>query len=325
MDLVTVIVPVYNVENYLSRCVDSIISQTYKNFEILLIDDGSTDKSGEICDSFTDDRVKVIHQLNGGVSVARNNGLEHASGEWITFVDSDDFIHPDMIGTLLNMCRNYDSPVSRCGFVRGTDTLFPAETVSEKIRKWEFRELYSSPGRKYRGCVCGALFHRSLIEYLHFPIGRAISEDEYAAFFSMYQAGSITITNRHMYYYYMSPVSALRSHKERVNFDVVDIFEEIIGFLTERKEEDLANIAKKELCIREMMDYVKAVKEKMPESDLQKLLTTFKKYYAEVNLSEIPELEKWALILFRYIPHMFTFFENHLEIIHGNKLAREKR
>lgn len=325
MDLVTVIVPVYNVEKYLVRCVNSIISQTYKNLEILLVDDGSTDKSGEICDSFTDGRVKVFHQINGGVSVARNNGLDHATGEWIMFVDSDDFIHPDMVEVLLKLCKTYNSLVSRCGFVRGTDSSFPNEVVPEKIKKWEFHELYSSPGRNYRGCVWGGFFRNTLFTYLRFPIGRAIAEDEYAAFFAMYQAGSVTITNRHMYYYYMSSISALRSHKKNVNFDVVDTYKDIISFLGEKNESNLASLAKKELCIRIMMNYIESVKDRMPYMDLQRLLSVFRKYYTEIDFSIVPKKEKWALILFKYMPQMFALLENRLEIIHGSKLTREKR
>ena len=93
---ISVIVPIYNVEKYIDRCIKSIVNQTYKNLEIILINDGSLDKSGQICDTWEskDNRIKVIHQMNSGVSVARNTGLENATGEYVTFVDSDDYIEP---------------------------------------------------------------------------------------------------------------------------------------------------------------------------------------------------------------------------------------
>jgi len=99
MDLISVIVPVYNVAEYLNTCISSIINQTYPNLEILLIDDGSTDSSGQLCDAWEkkDGRIQVIHKENGGLSDARNTGLKAASGEWIIFVDSDDFIYPTLI------------------------------------------------------------------------------------------------------------------------------------------------------------------------------------------------------------------------------------
>ena len=103
--LLSVIVPVYNVENYLSRCVDSILSQSGVTLEVLLVDDGSTDASGKICDSYAarDDRVKVIHKENGGLSSARNTGLDRASGDYVTFVDSDDYLEPEAYGPMLDL------------------------------------------------------------------------------------------------------------------------------------------------------------------------------------------------------------------------------
>lgn len=101
--LISVIIPVYNVEKYLHRCLDSVIEQTYKNLEVILIDDGSTDHSGEICDDYAakDVRIHVIHQENQGVSAARNKGLDTAKGEYIAFVDSDDYILPEMYAKML--------------------------------------------------------------------------------------------------------------------------------------------------------------------------------------------------------------------------------
>ena len=101
---ISIIVPVYNVENYLERCVESILKQTYTNFELLLINDGSTDQSGDLCDQLAskNENIKVFHLENAGVSNARNVGIQNSTGEWITFVDSDDFITPDYLETLIS-------------------------------------------------------------------------------------------------------------------------------------------------------------------------------------------------------------------------------
>ncbi len=115
-NLISVIVPVYNVEKYLDKCIKSIVNQTYQNLEIILIDDGSTDESAKICDLWAekDERITVIHKANGGVSSARNMGLEHASGDYIGFIDSDDFIENDFYELLLNNMNEYNADVSRC-------------------------------------------------------------------------------------------------------------------------------------------------------------------------------------------------------------------
>ena len=113
-DLISVIVPVYNVEQYLEKCVDSIKNQSYPHLEILLIDDGATDSSGQLCDTLaeTDSRIKVFHKANGGLSDARNYGLQHASGAFILFLDSDDYIHPHMIESLYEQMIKEDADVS---------------------------------------------------------------------------------------------------------------------------------------------------------------------------------------------------------------------
>ncbi len=115
--LITVIVPVYNIEKYLERCVNSIRNQTYGNLEILLVDDGSTDRSGEICDAFAaeDDRIRAIHKENGGSSSARNLGIEEAKGEYLGFVDSDDYISGNMYELLVSALQEYDAEVAQAG------------------------------------------------------------------------------------------------------------------------------------------------------------------------------------------------------------------
>ena len=102
--VISIITPVYKVEAYLSRCVDSILNQSFQDFELILVDDGSPDQSGMICDQYAakDDRIRVIHQVNGGAAAARNTGLDAAAGEWVTFIDSDDWVHPKYLEALHN-------------------------------------------------------------------------------------------------------------------------------------------------------------------------------------------------------------------------------
>ena len=132
MKLISVIVPVYNTEKYLEKCVMSILNQTYKNLEIILIDDGSTDNSPQICDSLAekDNRITVIHQPNGGVSSARNTGLDNTHGDYIMFVDSDDYIAPNMIEFLSENIG--DTDIAMCGYnsVDENGNLSPQENVT---------------------------------------------------------------------------------------------------------------------------------------------------------------------------------------------------
>ena len=117
MPKISIIVPVYNVEEYIHRCIDSILAQTFTDFELILVNDGSHDQCGKICDEYAenDSRIKVIHKKNGGLSDARNAGLEIAQGEYIGFVDSDDYIEHDMYEKLIEACKEYNSKLAMCG------------------------------------------------------------------------------------------------------------------------------------------------------------------------------------------------------------------
>jgi glycosyltransferase involved in cell wall biosynthesis len=132
---ISVIVPVYNTEIYLKRCIDSIINQTFKDIEIILIDDGSTDSSADICDQYAqlDSRIRVVHQMNKGVSTARNVGLDLARGDYIGFVDSDDFIAPTMFETLLNLILKYQVPISMCSYLDGHNLKYCESLSPAKI------------------------------------------------------------------------------------------------------------------------------------------------------------------------------------------------
>ncbi len=177
--LISVIVPVYNVEQYLHRCIDSILAQTYTNLEIILVDDGSPDRSGEICDAYAvqDSRVKAIHQENGGLSAARNAGLDICTGEYITFVDSDDYIEPDMIQTLLHNIKNAD--MCGCGMFRESSEkgiLFKIQPNEEyrlsgsTVLRWRYSGK-SGALQINESCIWGKLFRKKLFEQLRFKDG----------------------------------------------------------------------------------------------------------------------------------------------------------
>ncbi len=175
---VSVVVPVYNVKSYLQQCVDSVLSQTYYNLEIILVDDGSSDGSGEICDQYTeiDSRVKVLHKENGGLSSARNAGLSESTGEWISFVDSDDYIDEKMIQLLLEGCINNQVLLAATGFRTFEDTtnktlLTYLPDKEEILSSNKFIELMTAhKGPKF--FAWNKLYHKSLWNHYCFPEGR---------------------------------------------------------------------------------------------------------------------------------------------------------
>lgn len=180
--LISVIVPVYQVERYLPRCIESICHQTYKDLEIILVDDGSPDNCGAICDEYAkkDTRIRVIHQQNGGLAIARNSALDICTGEYIAFVDSDDEIKADMIEKLVAAANSHQSDMTICGVVfrkdmqdTNYDFLVKEERVVENP---ELMHLYLNGGI-FSG-MCNKLYHRTLFQTIRFPALRS-SEDVY--------------------------------------------------------------------------------------------------------------------------------------------------
>jgi glycosyltransferase involved in cell wall biosynthesis len=178
----SIIVPVYKVEKYLPRCIDSILAQTFGDFELILIDDGSPDGCGRICDEYArkDKRIVVIHQKNMGVSAARNAGLDIARGRYIGFVDSDDWIEPQMYEAMMDAIRENGADMAVCG-VRYADEdgkFTRADMLSEGVysRDGLLEDVFAMPNRLGGGC-CNKVFDASKIASVRFKVGMTIAED----------------------------------------------------------------------------------------------------------------------------------------------------
>lgn len=178
LPLISIIVPVYNVKDYLEKCLQSICVQTYKNLEIILIDDGSSDGSGELCDLFAqrDGRIKVIHQTNAGQSAARNRGLAVAQGEFLGFVDSDDWIEPDMYEFLYHLLKENGADISICSHYRDKGKKSVAKYSSGEqfvfTRDEGIRALVVD--RRIRNYVWDKLYKRRLFSGITFPLNRIL-------------------------------------------------------------------------------------------------------------------------------------------------------
>lgn len=180
-ELISVIVPVYNVERYLRRCVDSILHQTYRNLEVLLVDDGSTDASGAICDEYAaqEERVTAVHQKNGGLSAARNAGLERAQGTYLCFVDSDDFLNSRMLETLCRDLQEQDADVAVVGFrmFEREEELAPAE-LAVPVQCMTGREAIRSTlvSDELGDFAWNKLYKRELFRDVRYPLGRMMED-----------------------------------------------------------------------------------------------------------------------------------------------------
>ena len=234
--LVSVIVPIYNVEKYLRKCVDSILNQTYKNLEIILVDDGSPDNCGNICDEYalSDSRIRIIHKKNGGLSDARNAGLDIARGNYILFVDSDDYIDETMVEKLYEALEKEKAEMSLCSFVYVNEEGVPIKEKNNGIPiKTEvlsgieaIRHLGSQRGACYT-IACCKLYKAELFKTIRFPKGK-YHEDEFVSHELFGQCSRVACIDDGLYYYVQRNDSIMGSSRLEVS---VKDFDETEGLL----------------------------------------------------------------------------------------------
>lgn len=211
--LVSVIVPIYKVEEYLEQCVDSIINQSYKNLEIILIDDGSPDNCGKICDKYADmdSRIKVIHKSNGGLSDARNVGINIAKGDYLVFVDSDDWINKYMIEKLLDLAINKDLDIVECKFkeVYDRNSVMDESKIGE-VKVFNNKEALENHfnGQGLYRCVWNKLYKKYVFNEIRFPKGK-LAEDLHTTYKLFFKANKVGLVDFIGYYYYIRPNSII--------------------------------------------------------------------------------------------------------------------
>ncbi len=236
MPEISVIVPVYKAEAYLADCIDSILSQTFADLEIILVDDGSPDGCGAICDDYAarEPRVRVLHQENQGQAAARNHAMEIAGGKWISFVDSDDLIHPQMIGLLygalqqtgasVSMCQMLEAPVLPESFRNPCQTEFEVLSMDEKtLVALHDNDAYPA------WVACAKLIRRELIEHYPFHVGRVYEDNEAVCRWVM-EGKTLAKTEEKLYFYRTNPISTTQSHFSLKKLDYLWALESIIGF-----------------------------------------------------------------------------------------------
>lgn len=235
--IISIIVPVYNVEPYLENCIKSILTQNFSSFEVILVNDGSKDKSGKICDEYAqiDTRVKVVHKENVGVSSARNIGIEMALGDFIGFIDGDDRIDENMYRELYRLCVETDSDISICKLGREIDghiINFDQDLYIKEMDNTEaMKQLFK--GTLYRFSLCNKLFKKHCFDNIQFPEGR-IHEDLSTTYKLFANSKKIIFTNYIGYIYIMRENSILTSTFNEKRLDAFIGWDEILTFMRER-------------------------------------------------------------------------------------------
>ena len=253
MPLISVIVPVYRVEPYLRRCVDSILAQTFTDFELILVDDGSPDNCGAICDEYAvkDSRIHVIHQENGGLSAARNAGIDwafaHSDSQWITFVDSDDLVSKRFLSYLLNKAKSENADLVSCSFLEfyTDDSLLLSQSNTDYIFRLSGRDACFNVYDDQciiRVNACGKLYRKHLFSTIRFPAGK-IHEDQAVVPIVLYQSTKVIASDQKLYYYRSRPQSIMHDRFSNRRFDDLDAVDNCVSFFSKYDETELIELA----------------------------------------------------------------------------------
>lgn len=222
-ELISVVVPVYKVEAYLHRCVDSILAQTYKHLEVILVDDGSPDSCGEICDSYLekDSRIKVIHQKNGGLSAARNAGLEIASGQYILFIDSDDWIKPELCENVLKEAVLHDADIVVFGYsiIDEMHQILSDQVVKERRLLSGVNAVKSLLSNKLENYAWNKLYRRELFQTIRYPEG-FVWEDVGTTYKLFLKAKKIYLLNKSYYFYFQRSTNITSNITTKALYDI---------------------------------------------------------------------------------------------------------
>lgn len=233
---ISIVVPVYKVEKYLHRCVDSLLNQSFTAFDLILVDDGSPDQCGKICDQYAerDRRIHVIHQRNGGLSAARNSGIDwsllNSDSKWLTFVDSDDWVHPQYLSLLYENASAYRTDISVCAYKELDDsTIHEYEKVEDRLgAEWTPEDFFVE---KHVNAIVawGKLYKKEYFKRLRYPVGK-IHEDEFITYQMLFRTQKIAFINTQLYYYYINECGIMKTESKYKRSDVLEALAQQIEY-----------------------------------------------------------------------------------------------
>lgn len=233
--LISVVVPVYKVEKYIHECANSILDQTYKNFELILVDDGSPDTCGEICDDYSrkDTRVRVIHKKNGGLSDARNAGIDIAKGEYITFIDSDDYVDSRYLEVLMKLCNQYEADIVQVGFTSDKAELAHPQQSKLIIKRFSphdaLRDMLRM--RDVQVIAWAKLYRRVLFENIRYPVGR-LNEDNLTTYKLLLSSKKCIVTSsKKLYFYRVNNCGIMNGDFSPKRYEVLSFEKEIRNYM----------------------------------------------------------------------------------------------
>lgn len=326
MDLVSVIVPIYNVQEYLDMCVKSIVEQTYKNLEIILVDDGSPDKCGEMCDCWAqkDDRIRVIHKPNGGLSDARNFGLDICKGRYITFVDSDDYIAQDYVEYMMGNIG--DADICLCNYIAFTENIQKVPSFIEKdevlSQDQYWASVFTKDSTQYAIVAWNKLYKRELWNNVRFPKGK-VHEDRFVSSEIIKQCNKIVFLKKPLYYYRYRYGSITTQKIIRGMIDDLDAFREQLNYLISTNNKKCLLMAVNDLFDRNyklINDIFNSPSASVSERKLimlnvQKISDEYRKYYQ----GKVSIIMRFKMLMLRYATSISLVYARTREFVMKSK------
>lgn len=284
--LISVIVPVYKVEAYLDRCVASIVNQTYRNLEIILVDDGSPDSCPRICDQWAkkDERIQVIHKPNGGLSDARNAGMKVMNGDYVAFVDSDDWIESTMYETMVTLLEKNEADICECGYQKSSgENDLKTISVNNDIQVFDtIQAMKAVVQEKIYPVVWNKLYRAQIIEKLWFQTGKC-NEDEYWTYLAVDRGKRFVKTEDSYYYYFFREDSIINEAYSLRRLDGLDARYERMQYL--KKYPEIYTLAKQGLVFQCMYHYQKGLRN-LSGKELRELKGRIQKIFRNIPMTK---------------------------------------
>ena len=314
--LISIIVPIYNVQVYLRSCIESLLSQTYLNLEIILVDDGSTDDCLVICEEYAqkDNRIVVAHKKNGGLSDARNEGLKISKGEYIAFVDSDDLVSKYFVETLYSAVSSNSVKLAIClvrCFFDEQKLIDEKSTTNFSVldKKKTLQQFCSLNFNKSTPFIsaCSKMYHRSLFDSISFPTGK-IYEDVYAGYRIIDQVDKVVTVSCSLYYYRMRN-DGIMGRKEKHSYqEVLEPYQSAIEYFNRTNQPDLASLFYPPLLMREMYRYWVAKVIGKNETIASEILSLYKQDVRKLREMPVSNALKAIFIILSWMPGVYVFY-----------------
>lgn len=312
MDTISVVVPVYNTEQYLSRCLQSLTGQTYQNLDIILVDDGSKRPAAELCDYWAqqDSRIRVLHTSNGGAAAAKNKGIAVAQGKYITFVDSDDFVHPTFVEVLYKNLVENKADISLCRFISTSCDDFQSlkanlDTTPTLYNSRQMLEKCCALHKVAEVCVSCKLYKISLWEKVRFR-EKQTYEDLATTHLLYAQADQVVACQAELYAYYQAPTSLMNSKYSLERFNAENSAQDIrLAFYQSLQDPDLYQKLLRSVLRNRVANYCKCVRELTGcEQQAKQLYQQFRQEYRNLKLKLTPAtaVDKLLFFIFRISP-----------------------